>query len=72
MSDLERVAKAYMENKNKKKAKFRVENLPDTRELSPKEFEDLVTPNSKKQWLQNRKAGDSSALENSYEDWKKL
>ena len=31
-----------------------------------------MTPNSREQYLQNREAGDPLAIENSYEQWKKL
>ena len=41
-------------------------------EIINKRKDKEMTPNSREQWLQNREAGDTSALENSYEDWKKL
>jgi hypothetical protein len=40
--------------------------------MSPEQFDKLVRPNSRAQYLQNKEAGDPLAIENSYEQWKKL
>ena len=46
--------------------------LPYITEMSPEQFDKLVRPNSRAQYLQNKEAGDPLAIENSYEQWKKL
>ena len=55
-------------------------NLPEPyKKISPEEakkykrtLELQMTPNSRAQYLQNKEAGDPLAIENSYEQWKKL
>jgi len=54
--------------------------VPDTyKKISREEAEKYnktlelqMTPNSRAQYLQNKEAGDPLAIENSYEQWKKL
>ena len=46
--------------------------LPLIIEMSPEQLDKLTTPNSREQYLQNKDAGDPAAIENSYEQWKKL
>ena len=83
MSDLERVGKAYLSSKKKKNVKdvtaerFYIKpDMDKVQEKRNKDYEEaidrIMKTNSREQWLQNRAAGDTTALEMSYDEWKKL